>query len=61
MKDLTFPVTETVLHEKGHCGDDSTSVIGVMKVFFFRIFHCCIDDDPPTSEELQQQVPTRLV
>lgn len=42
------------LHEKGYCSDNSTSVIGMVKLPLIGIFHSGIDDNPPTSEELQQ-------
>lgn len=50
---------KSVLHEKGHCSDDSTSVVGMMELSLIRMFHCGVNYDPPTSEELQQgPVPT---
>lgn len=45
---------KSVLHEKGHCSDDSTSVVGMMKLSLIRMFHCGVNYDPPASEELQQ-------
>lgn len=50
---------KSVLHEKGHCRDDSAGVIGVMEISLIGIFHCCVNDDPPTGEELHRgQVET---
>lgn len=42
------------LHEESHCGDDSTRVIGVMKLVLFGVNDCCVDDDPPTGEKLHK-------
>lgn len=44
-------IRNSIYHEEGHRGDDSTGVVGVVELPLIGILHCRVYYDPPAGEE----------